>query len=60
MLAPFEQLAKERLQRALSAHFDETGINIGGKLHWLHSASNDRWTFTAPHAKRGKEAEDRW
>jgi transposase len=58
MLAPFEQLAKERLQRAPSAHFDETGINIGGKLHWLHSASNDRWTLTAPHAKRGKEAMD--
>jgi transposase len=58
MLAPFEQLAKEQLKRASSAHFDETGINIGGKLHWLHSASNDRWTLTAPHAKRGKEAMD--
>jgi len=58
MLEPFECLAKKELQAALSAHFDETGINIGGKLHWLHCASNDRWTLSAAHAKRGKEAMD--
>jgi transposase len=58
LLEPFERVAKEQLQGATAAHFDETGINIGGKLHWLHSASNDRWTFCAPHRKRGKEAMD--
>lgn len=57
-LEPFERVAKEQLQVAAAAHFDETGINIGGKLHWLHSASNDHWTFCAPHKKRGAEAMD--
>jgi len=58
LLEPFESIAKKHLEAATSAHFDETGINIGGKLHWLHSASNERWTLCAPHPKRGKEAMD--
>lgn len=39
-------------------HADETGINICGKGHWLHSASNDRFSYFYPHAKRGGEAID--
>jgi len=58
LLVPFEELAKEQLQGAAIGHFDETGININGKLHWLHSASNNLWTLSAPHQKRGKEAMD--
>lgn len=58
LLEPFERVAKQHLQTATAGHFDETGINIGGKLYWLHSASNDRWTLSAPHQKRGKEAMD--
>ena len=65
----FNQEAFERLERfdhwvrkqlALSSllHADETGINIGGKRHWLHSASNAAFTFFYPHAKRGGEALD--
>ena len=38
------------------AHVDETGINIGGKGHWLHCVSNDFWTFYYPHEKRGMDA----
>jgi hypothetical protein len=37
-------------------HNDETGINIKGKLRWLHSASNEKWTLFFPHDKRGTEA----
>jgi len=39
-------------------HADETGINIGGKRHWLHNASSNHWTLYYPHAKRGAEAMD--
>jgi transposase len=37
-------------------HADETGINIGGKNHWLHCVSSPQWTLYYVHAKRGLEA----
>jgi transposase len=40
------------------AHADETGINIGGKRHWLHCVSNEDWTFNPPHEKRGIDAKN--
>ena len=51
----FEEIARQHLRDGVIAHFDETGINIGGKLAWLHSASNSQWTLYGAHAKRGKE-----
>jgi transposase len=54
----FETLNKVQLRQAGALHVDETGINVDGKRLWLHNASNDQWTFIAPHAKRGKEAMD--
>ena len=35
---------------------DETGINIGGKIQWLHNVSNSDFTYFYPHLKRGCEA----
>ena len=55
-LAKFEAVSKERLLASPCIHADETGININGKGHWLHSTSNDKWTHFFPHAKRGAEA----
>lgn len=55
-LADFEQLSKDHLAQASIAHADETGININGKRHWLHCASNASWTHFYPHQKRGTEA----
>lgn len=57
-LEPFEQWAKTELAKSLLLHADETGINIGGKRHWLHCASNHAMTLFYPHAKRGTEAMD--
>ena len=56
VLADFEDLAKHELAASDLVHADETGINIGGKGHWLHSASTNSWTLFKPHAKRGTDA----
>lgn len=57
-LAEFEQLSKDMLTQSALAHADETGININGKSHWLHCASNESWTHYFPHSRRGTEAMD--
>lgn len=57
-LARFDELSKKQLTQSTLAHADETGININGKRHWLHCASNDAWTNYFPHAKRGTLAMD--
>lgn len=57
-LARFNRIAKDKLAASQRLHVDETGINIAGKRHWLHCASNDLWTDYYPHKKRGTEAID--
>ena len=57
-LDAFEQWAKTQLAQSDLMHADETGINIGGKRHWLHCASSTSLTWFHPHAKRGTEAMD--
>ncbi len=56
LLANFESRARNELAAAEVAHADETGINLGGKRHWLHCLSNDWWTCYHPHAKRDTDA----
>lgn len=57
-LAEFDAISQDRLVISACLHADETGININGKGHWLHSASNAKWTHFFPHRKRGIEAMD--
>ena len=56
LLAEFENRVKNKFAASDLAHVDETGINIGGKGHWLHCVSNDFWTLFYPHEKRGMDA----
>jgi transposase len=56
LLSDFEKRVQAELMGAKLAHVDETGINIGGKRHWLHCMTNDYWTCYFPHEKRGTDA----
>ncbi len=58
LLERFDGIAKSTLARSELIHADETGINVGGKQIWLHSAGNNTWTYFYPHGKRGTEAMD--
>lgn len=55
-LVPIEEQIKERLKAAAVCHFDETGVRVGGKLPWLHVASNQWYTHLFIHSKRGQVA----
>jgi transposase len=57
-LEPAEQLVRARLLAEPVAHFDETGINIGGGSAWLHVASTAGLTLYGAHSKRGRVAMD--
>jgi len=57
-LADYEALTKLKLTNSPLLHVDETGININGKKHWLHCATNASWTYFFAHKKRGNEATD--
>lgn len=56
LLEVFEQKVIAQLLQSNVVHADETGINIGGKNHWLHCVSSPQWTLYYAHAKRGLEA----
>jgi len=49
---------KERILYSPIVHFDETGMRIEGKLHWLHVAGTAEATYYLPHGKRGSQAID--
>lgn len=51
-----ERVIKQSLLQKLVVHFDETGLRVLGKLHWLHTACNKMFTHLFVHAKRGKKA----
>ena len=57
-LKPVTEAIKKGVRRAGVAHFDETGMRVGGRLHWLHSASTAKLTHYFCHAKRGKAGAD--
>lgn len=49
---------RSQIIRSPVNHFDETGTNVDGKLHWAHVASNGEYTYLYLSEKRGKEGMD--
>ena len=47
-----------RLAEAEVAGFDETGLRVAGKLHWVHCARTDKYTLITCHPKRGTKGID--
>jgi len=54
----FEESLVSSLVNSSIVHSDESGVRVGEKLHWLHSAGTELLTFYGIHKKRGKEAMD--
>ena len=50
-----DEIKKELIASGV-AHFDETGLRVAGRLHWLHVASTGQATHLFVHQKRGREA----
>ena len=57
-LEGFEAQAREVVRRAPAAHFDESGVRVGGTLYWLHVAATALVTCYLIHPRRGVEAMD--
>lgn len=56
LLEQSEAQIKEQLLVSQVNHFDETGLRVAGKLHWLHNSSSTLYTYLFVHASRGKKA----
>lgn len=57
-LESYEERVKVLADKEKVLHCDETGVNVKGKLHWMHTVSSDVLTYYMPHAKRGTIAMD--
>jgi transposase len=55
-LAQTERLIQENIINSPTAHSDESGIRVNGRLHWLHVTSTAFFTYLYVHPKRGREA----
>ena len=57
-LADAEARIKDEIIHSDVANFDETGMRVNGKTHWLHSAGTETCTMYTIHEKRGADAMD--
>lgn len=52
------EVIADRIVASPVAHFDETGLRVAGALHWVHSASTDKYSLIICHRRRGVIAMD--
>jgi transposase len=57
-LDEFLDQVKDRIAEADVAGFDETGLRVAGKLHWVHCARTSKYTLITCHPKRGTRGID--
>ena len=48
----------DRIAQAQVAGFDETGLRVAGRLHWVHCARTGKYTLITCHPKRGRAGID--
>ena len=53
-IEPTLAVIKQQLINSDVVHFDESGLRVDGKLHWLHVASTKALTYYSVHPKRGQ------
>jgi len=57
-LESYEEHIKVLADKEKVIHCDETGVNVKGTLHWIHTVSSDVMTYYMLHTKRGTVAMD--
>ncbi len=57
-LIGYEEWVIDKIKHSRAVNFDESGVNIGGTLHWMHSAGTSLLSAYFVHKKRGSEAFD--
>ena len=57
-LGGFLGAVKQQIAEADVAGFDETGLRVAGKLHWVHCARTGKYTLITCHPKRGRTGID--
>lgn len=49
---------RDRIANSAVVHFDETGLRVAGRLHWMHSASTPTDVLLTVHRRRGTKGMD--
>ena len=52
----FLEHARRQIAASDVAGFDETGLRVDGKLHWVHCARAGNYTLLMVHPRRGRKA----
>jgi transposase len=57
-LGEFLDRVRDKLAASEVVGFDETGLRVAGKVHWVHCARTGKYTLVSCHPRRGKTGID--